>query len=165
MPFKSTLCCWKHKGWVLRRREVQLLRVAGRLGQFIDTWKVLTNDLWVLQTVKGFRIPFASLPTQGTLPTEPVFPPEQEPTDLSPPSVMFGREEPIQNIKEEKTVWLCKTSWSLDQVPHDLVGPAGQTLGTGTYQLEIISTQDNITVSGLALGLAVFFWLLLKLLY
>ena len=30
-----------------------------------------------IQTVKSLRIPFASLPTQGILPTEPVFPPEQ----------------------------------------------------------------------------------------
>ena len=61
----------------LLQKEVQPLRVAGRLDQFIDTWKMLKNDPWVLQTVKGFRKPFASLPTQGTLPTEPVFPPEQ----------------------------------------------------------------------------------------
>ena len=44
---------------------------------FIDTWKVLTNDLWVLQAVKGFRIPFVSLLSQDILPTVPVFPPEQ----------------------------------------------------------------------------------------
>ena len=30
--------------------------VAGRLGKFIDTWKVLTSDLWVLQGFKGFQI-------------------------------------------------------------------------------------------------------------
>jgi len=57
--------------------EVTSPLVAGRLGMFIDTWKVLTSDLWVLQAVKGFRIPFVSLPNQDILPTAPVFPPEQ----------------------------------------------------------------------------------------
>ena len=39
--------------------------------------KVLTNDPWVPQAVKGFRIPFVSLPSQNSLPTEPVFLSEQ----------------------------------------------------------------------------------------
>lgn len=56
---------------------VRLPLVAGRLGMFIDTWKVLTSDLWVLQAVKGFRIHFISLSSQVTLPAEPVFPPKQ----------------------------------------------------------------------------------------
>ena len=51
--------------------------VAGRLGQFVNTWKVLTSNPWVLQTVKGFRIPFTSLPSQTTQPAELVFPSEQ----------------------------------------------------------------------------------------
>ena len=38
---------------------------------------MLTNDFWVLQAIKGFRIPFVSLPCQNTLPTQPVFLPEQ----------------------------------------------------------------------------------------
>ena len=51
---------------------------SGReLGQFVNTWKVLTSNPWVLQTVKGFRIPFTSLPSQTTQPAELVFPSEQ----------------------------------------------------------------------------------------
>ena len=57
--------------------EVASPLVAGRLEMFIDTWKMLTSDLWVLQAVKGFRIPFVSLPSQDILPTVPVFLPEQ----------------------------------------------------------------------------------------
>ena len=51
--------------------------VAGMLGQFANNWKVLTSNLWVLKTVKGFRIPFTSLPSQTTQPAELVFPSEQ----------------------------------------------------------------------------------------
>ena len=40
------------------------------------TWKVLTSNPWVLQTVKGSEYPLSLYP-QYTQPTEPVFPPEQ----------------------------------------------------------------------------------------
>ena len=52
--------------------EVTSPLVARSLGMFIDTWKVLTGNLWVLQAVKGFKIPFVSLPSQDTMPTKPV---------------------------------------------------------------------------------------------
>ena len=48
---------------LLPQKEAQPLKVAGRLGYFVDTWKVLTSDPWVLQAVKGFKIPFVSLPS------------------------------------------------------------------------------------------------------
>ena len=38
---------------LLPQKEVQPLSVAGRLGHFVDTWKVLTNDPWVLQAVNS----------------------------------------------------------------------------------------------------------------
>ena len=44
------------------------------VGMFIDTWKVLTSDLWVLQAVKGFKISFVPILSQDILPTVPVFP-------------------------------------------------------------------------------------------
>ena len=47
--------------------------VVGRLGMFIDAWKVLTGNLWVLQAVKGFKIPFVSLSSQDTMPTKVYF--------------------------------------------------------------------------------------------
>ena len=62
---------------LLPQKEAQPLRVAGRLGQFLDTWKVLTSGHWVLQAVKDFKIPFVSLPSQDMIPIQPVFPPEQ----------------------------------------------------------------------------------------
>ena len=81
LPFKSFKCkSYVVKGTkdgLLPQKEVQPLSVTGRLGHIIDTWKVLTNDPWMLQAIKGFRIPFVSLPCQSTLPTQPVFPPEQ----------------------------------------------------------------------------------------
>ena len=55
---------------LLPQKKVQPFRVAGRLrmGHFVETWKVLTNDPWVLKAIKGFSIPFVSLPCQSTLP-------------------------------------------------------------------------------------------------
>ena len=60
------------------QRDMHTRRVARRLAQFVDAWKVYTSDPWVLQAVKGFRMTFVSLPSQSTRPSEPVFPPEQE---------------------------------------------------------------------------------------
>ena len=53
--------------------EVTSPLVAGRLGMFIDTWKVLTSNL----SSQSIQNPFVSLPSQDTIPTKPVFPPEQ----------------------------------------------------------------------------------------
>ena len=39
--------------------------VAGRLASFADTWKVLTEDLWVLNTIEGYQIPFKEVPVQA----------------------------------------------------------------------------------------------------
>lgn len=49
------------------------LKVAGRLASFIDTWKVLTGDIWVLNTIVGYQIPFKGEPQQAQRPPEPVF--------------------------------------------------------------------------------------------
>ena len=39
--------------------------VAERLASFIDTWKVLIGDTWVLNTIVGFQIPFKGQPFQA----------------------------------------------------------------------------------------------------
>ena len=41
--------------------------VAGRLASFINTWKVLTKDLWVLDTIKGYQMPFKDMPLQAQI--------------------------------------------------------------------------------------------------
>ena len=42
----------------------QDLPLAGRLQFFVENWKVITQDQWVLETVEGFAIPFTSPPYQ-----------------------------------------------------------------------------------------------------
>ena len=42
--------------------------VGGRLRQFIDAWKLLTNDSWVLQDVSSYKIEFHTQPVQRKLP-------------------------------------------------------------------------------------------------
>ena len=47
--------------------------VAGRLASFVDTWKVLTKDTWVLNAIEGYQIPLVGTPTQLQIPQEGVF--------------------------------------------------------------------------------------------
>ena len=46
---------------------------------FIDTWKVSTSNLWILQAVKGFKTLIVSLtqPLHNTMLAKSVFTPEQ----------------------------------------------------------------------------------------
>ena len=47
------------------------LLLAGRLRGYIDAWKVITRDQWVLNTIKGYQIDFLSEPQQNILPHTP----------------------------------------------------------------------------------------------
>ena len=67
----------KGMGFVLSPMTKVPLMVAGRLAKFINTWEVLTQDSWVLQTVKGFQIPFVGQAVQHQRPAMPCFPLEQ----------------------------------------------------------------------------------------
>ena len=67
----------KGMGFILPAQTESLLQVAGRLALFINTWKVFMKDYWVLQTVKGFQIPYVGQPVQERKPGVPSFPSEQ----------------------------------------------------------------------------------------
>ena len=41
---------------------------AGRISKFLDAWKQLSQDPWIIHVVKGFRIPFHTIPTQQRVP-------------------------------------------------------------------------------------------------
>ena len=49
------------------------LKVVGRLASFVDTWKVLTRDTWVLDAIQGYKIPLLRTPHQSHKPQEGVF--------------------------------------------------------------------------------------------
>ena len=51
--------------------------MAGRLAYFIDTWKVLTGDPWVLDAIVGYQISFKAEPSQVQRPLEAMFSKEQ----------------------------------------------------------------------------------------
>ena len=53
------------------------LKVARRLASFVDTWKVLTKDTWVLDSIQGYQIPLLGKPYQPHRPQEGVFSQEQ----------------------------------------------------------------------------------------
>ena len=45
---------------------MESVKVAGRLAYLVDTWKVLTKDTWVLNTVQGYQIPYKKKYWRGT---------------------------------------------------------------------------------------------------
>ena len=73
-------------------------KVAGRLAQFIDTWKMLTGDTWVLNTIKGYLIPLKGKPLQSQRPLEGVFSKEQ--------TVLLKEE--IKSLLEKSTISHCR---------------------------------------------------------
>ena len=44
---------------------------AGRLVHYLTNWSAITQDQWVLNTVRGYQIDFVAKPHQGSLPTPP----------------------------------------------------------------------------------------------
>ena len=46
---------------------------AGRLKYFIEKWKAITNDNFILDAVLGYRLPFICKPQQFSIPKQPVF--------------------------------------------------------------------------------------------
>jgi hypothetical protein len=44
---------------------------AGKLWDHVDTWKVITRDMWVLDTIRGYHIDFLWEPHQPALPHSP----------------------------------------------------------------------------------------------
>ena len=65
-------------GFISPPKAMESLMVAGRLASFIDAWKVLTRDFWVLETIKGYQIPFKGMPVQAQRPPKAKFSKEQE---------------------------------------------------------------------------------------
>lgn len=52
-------------------------KVGGRLSVFSKNWLSIPNDIWVLETVKGFKIDFVSTPHQTSPPRELVLDQDQ----------------------------------------------------------------------------------------
>ena len=48
--------------------------LAGRLKHFLHNWEKLTQDQWILQTVKGVQIEFMNTPHQAFTPFQPKMP-------------------------------------------------------------------------------------------
>uniref|UniRef100_A0A1X7U2J3 Uncharacterized protein n=1 Tax=Amphimedon queenslandica TaxID=400682 RepID=A0A1X7U2J3_AMPQE len=49
--------------------EVDKLVIAGRLTLFKDNWSKISQDQWMLDTIKGYKIEFLSSPSQAIQPT------------------------------------------------------------------------------------------------
>lgn len=60
------------------KRGLSTIVHAGRISQFIQNWELITQDAWVLQAVRGFKLPLVGNPEQQQVPQEMHFPVEQE---------------------------------------------------------------------------------------
>ena len=58
------------KRGILPLEVVNTPAIAGRLALYLKNWQAVTQDLWVLNTVQGYRIEFLSEPTQRSCPKE-----------------------------------------------------------------------------------------------
>ena len=45
-------------------------RVAGRISLFIDFWKLITSDKFILEVIEGLHIPFENFPSQNIAPKQ-----------------------------------------------------------------------------------------------
>ena len=52
-------------------RKIPNVQLAGRLKNFIENWKILTNDTEILSLVEGYTIPFHEIPQQKNIPNSP----------------------------------------------------------------------------------------------
>ena len=52
-------------------RKIPNVQLAGRLKNFIENWKILTNDTEILSLVEGYTIPFHKIPQQKNIPNSP----------------------------------------------------------------------------------------------
>ena len=52
-------------------RKIPNVQLVGRLKNFIENWKILTNDTEILSLVEGYTIPFHEIPLQKNIPNSP----------------------------------------------------------------------------------------------
>jgi len=50
--------------------EVEQVRHAGRLRFYLNEWKQISNDPWILNCIKGYKIPFIRRPVQKSMPKQ-----------------------------------------------------------------------------------------------
>ena len=74
------LVCLRDLGFqdMAQRIAQQCPPPAGKVGLFMENWKTLTKDQWVLECVQGYAIDWIAKPFQKNAPHELVFPAEQE---------------------------------------------------------------------------------------
>ena len=70
VPLKK-IATLEHVHPVIRKlytKRIPNVPLAGRLGYFIAAWEKITQDQEILSIVKGFEVPFVSLPLQEKIP-------------------------------------------------------------------------------------------------
>lgn len=51
---------------------------TGNLANYVDQWKQITSDPWIIETIQGYRLEFVSQPRQDVFPIPPRFDDEQK---------------------------------------------------------------------------------------
>ena len=44
--------------------------IAGRVAKYVDSWRHITNDIWLLPTIQGVNIEFDQIPVQNVVPKQ-----------------------------------------------------------------------------------------------
>jgi len=55
----------------INKKVEQVQPIAGRLRLYIEEWKKLTSDKFIIQCLQGYKIPFREIPEQSIPPGEP----------------------------------------------------------------------------------------------
>lgn len=56
--------------------------VAGRLANFVDNWRALTSDKFILNCIKGYKLRFVECPSQESIPFAPILKESQNMSDM-----------------------------------------------------------------------------------
>lgn len=61
-----------HKVDEIRSSQALEVRAAGRLKYFVEEWRSITSNKFVINSIKGYKIRFTSPPFQAQVPTAPL---------------------------------------------------------------------------------------------
>ena len=86
--YKSYNCAPYAKRFTGPQTAQLSLCVARKLNYFINNWKAIITDKWVLDCVQGFQIPFYSLPNQEHRPNPPISSAEQSSLNLAEVNIL-----------------------------------------------------------------------------
>ena len=132
-------------------------KAAGKLQGHLDTWKVITRDPWVVNTIKGYQIDFLSKPYQRVIPHTPQYSVEQNQLIEAEVKELLGKEAIIevhnprggflfQPVPGPKEGWRSETS-DKPKSPEQLCSDSALQNGGNPY-IEGLSQSKGLVSQG-----------------